>query len=195
MSQALHSVLGELCSFACLCFILFDDGKRLSNLKHPGTNLTLPSYDCPPSIFKVTCKYAEESCAWKKEIIFFIFLEIKPSFELVETCFMYYKLTVEHQECNIATDWLIVFDDQNKEGFPLWPAALMCQGICSFWRSRLRATQLWIVGKVNCCFLERVWFTHMFSFPPGMVCINDNPARHTTVEGELQFCGSDFFVK
>lgn len=55
----------------------------------------------------------------KKEIIFFIFLEVNPSFGLVETCAMYYKLTVEHQECNIATNWLIVFDDQNEEGFPL----------------------------------------------------------------------------
>lgn len=41
------------------------------------------------------------------------------------SCIM--NLTFEHQECNIATNWLSV-DDENEEGFPLWPAALICLG-------------------------------------------------------------------
>lgn len=60
------------------------------------------------------CNYAEESCAYRKEFIFFISLEVKPSFDPVEKYFVYHELTVGHQECNRATNWLIVFYD-----FPL----------------------------------------------------------------------------
>ena len=82
---------------------------------NPGTILTLPSaivsYFCPPYAFKVICKHAKESCACRKETIFFIFLEMKHSFEPVAKCFKGHELTVEHQEYNTATNWLIVFDD------------------------------------------------------------------------------------
>jgi hypothetical protein len=31
---------------------------------------------------------------------------------------MYHQLTVEHKECNLATNWLIVIDDQTEKDFP-----------------------------------------------------------------------------
>lgn len=42
-------------------------------------------------------------------------------------CFLYHDVAVEHQECNIITNWLSVADE-NEADFPLWPAALICLG-------------------------------------------------------------------
>lgn len=41
---------------------------------------------------------------------------------------MYHEWTVEHQEYNTATNWLMVFDDQNEEDSPFQGALFICRG-------------------------------------------------------------------
>lgn len=136
----------SLLHLKCLCFILLCDFRTLPNLKMSWHN-SHPAFLWMPKI----CNYAEESCAYRKEIIFFISLEIKPSFGPVEKGFVYHELTTGHQECNRATNCLIVFYD-----FPLWPAALTCQGgISVVFEVLFKSNSTVNCRGLCCCLLER----------------------------------------
>lgn len=159
----------------CALFFCVTAGNFLT-YQNPCTILTLPStlvsHSSPLYAFKVLSKYTEESCACRWETIFSIFLEMKGFFGPGGKCFLYHDVAVEHQECNIVTNWLSVADE-NEEGFPLSPAALICLGRTFVVPGGLVQEQIKreLKKKLYCCLPKRAWFIHMFWFPPGMVCI------------------------
>lgn len=65
------------------------------------------------------------------------------------------------------------------------PLTSSTEALCSSWRSCSRENQLWIVGKLYCCLLERTWFIYMFWFPLGMVCTIRRIRKTDNSEGRV----------